>query len=131
MRRYKSVPSMFILAAFGSFLSVGQSWGQSVPPPRLLYVMPPGGQAGSSFEILLTGQDIDTAESLHFNFPGVTAERLGSEKAPAPMDPKLKKQPAKMQAGLLSQKFKMTLPANAPLGIQDVRIVTKGGVSNP
>src|SRR5438132_6978317 len=114
MRRYKSVPSMFILAAFGSFLSVGQSGGQSTPPPRLLYVLPPSGQAGSSFEILLTGQDIDTAEGLHFNFPGVTVERLGSEKTSQPVDPKLKKQPVKMQAGLLSQKFKVTLPANAP-----------------
>ena len=31
----------------------------------------------------------------------------------------------------LSQKFKVTLPAQAPLGIQDLRVVTKGGVSNP
>src|SRR5436190_20031332 len=113
------------VAAFVGLLTAAQAWGQNVPPPRLLYVMPPGGQAGSSFEILLTGQDIDTADGLHFNFPGVTAERLGSEKTSQPVDPKLKKQPAKMQ-GLLSQKFKVTLPANAPLGIQDIRIVSKG-----
>src|SRR5437660_5024782 len=101
------------VAAFVCLLAAAQGWGQSVPPPRLLYVMPPSGQAGSTFEILLTGQDIDTAEGLYFNFPGVTAERLGSEKASQPVDPKLKKQPAKMQ-GLLSQNFKVTLPGNAP-----------------
>src|SRR5262249_50821709 len=32
---------------------------------------------------------------------------------------------------LTTTRFKVMLPANAPLGIQDVRIVTKSGVSNP
>src|SRR5262245_42512868 len=131
MRHHGSAPGRFIMTAFAALVAAVSGSAQSTPTPRLLYVMPPGGQAGTSVEILLTGQDIDNAEGLHFNFPGVKIERIGTEKTPDVVDPKTKKPPPKMAVGALSQKFRVTLPANAPLGIQDVRIITKGGISNP
>ncbi len=98
--------------------------------PRITQVLPLGGQAGSSFELRIIGQDLANVEGLHFNFPGVKVEVAGTETAP--IDPKdKKKQPVKPPPTLLAQTFKVTLPANAPLGIQDVRVVTKAGISNP
>ncbi len=129
MRR--AIRLIFLSALVVLTMESGAVFGQTAAPPRLLYVTPPGGQAGSSVEVLLTGQNLDQAETLHFNFPGVKVERTGTEKAPPMIDPKTKKPIPKPPTGPLSQKFQVTLPAGAPLGIQDIRVVTKGGISNP
>ena len=118
------------LAAMAVLLLAGTSSGQGVPPPRLLYVSPPGGQAGSSFEVVATGQDFKDVQGLHFSFPGAKVEAQGSE-TPKTIDPKAMKLPLKPPPGLGSHRFKVTLPPDAPLGIQDIRVVGKGGVSNP
>jgi hypothetical protein len=92
--------------------------------PRISHIMPIGGQAGATFELKVTGQDLIDVEGLHFSFPGAKVETLGSETAPV-------EKKGKPAPPLKAQKFKVTLPANAPLGIQDVRIITKAGISNP
>ena len=119
-----------IAAAFSSlllFASLSHAQGMMAPSqgsPRISHIMPLGGQAGTTFELKITGQDLNDAEELHFNFPGVKVEALSSEVTP--VEKKGKPAPA-----LKSHNFKVTLPASAPLGIQDVRIVTKAGISNP
>src|SRR5439155_15476542 len=72
----------------------------------------------------VTGQELNDVEGLHFSFPGAKVEVAGSEITP--IDKK-----GKPAGTLKSHNFKVTLPADAPLGIQDVRIVTKAGISNP
>ncbi len=122
----------FAVVAFGLQLQAGFTLAQSpVAVPRLNHVMPMGGQAGSTFELKVICQDAEL-EGLHFNFPGVTAVPAGSEKTTIPTLTPMKKQiTPKTPQGLVTHRFKVTLPANAPLGIQDVRVVSKGGVSNP
>src|SRR5262249_31747781 len=97
LRRHFSVLIVLVMFVVGA-----PAWAQTTPPPRLFYAMPPGGQAGSTFDVLFTGQDLNDAQGLHFNFPGVKVERLEPEKAP-PSDPKTKKPPPPV--GALSQKF--------------------------
>src|SRR5207253_1784182 len=63
-------------------------------------------------------------EGLHFSFAGAKVEVLGGDLTPV-------EKKGKPAPPLNAHKFKVTLPANAPLGIQDVRIVTKAGISNP
>jgi hypothetical protein len=92
------------------------------PVPRLLGVNPPGGKAGTSFEIVLSGQDIEEAEALHFSVPGVKAEVIDPGAAVS-SDPK---KPVATAA-----KFKITIPANTPPGIHDLRLVNKYGISSP
>ena len=107
--------------------SIAHAQGMMAPTgstPRISHVMPMGGQAGTSFDFKVTGSDIKDVEGLHFNFPGVKVEVTTSELTPV-------EKKGKPAPPLNSQKFKVTLPANAPLGIQDVRIVTKAGISNP
>src|SRR5262245_59827786 len=64
------------------------------PGPRLLYVVPAGGQAGTTFEVTVTGQDLTEPQGLYFSQPGITAEPLGMG-TPPPADPKaaMKKAP--------------------------------------
>lgn len=109
------------------FASVSHGQGMIVPAqgtPRISHIMPMGGQAGTTFELKVTGQDIKDVEGLHFNFPGVKVEVGVSDVTPV-------EKKGKPLPPLNAQKFKVTLPANAPLGTQDVRIVTKAGISNP
>jgi hypothetical protein len=116
-----------VALVLGLFASVTYGQGMMAPTqgtPRISHIMPMGGQAGTTFELKITGQDLKGVETLHFSFPGVKVETTSSELTPV-------EKKGKPLPPLNTQKFKVTLPANAPLGIQDVRIVTKSGISNP
>src|SRR5579871_5441908 len=107
--------------------------GSNLPAPRLLTVMPPGGKIGSAVEVTFTGTDLEEPEQLLFSHPGIKAEPLA---APEPQ-PQPKQEPQKGQGrrrGMgkpVISRFKVTLDANVPPGIHDVRFVNKWGVSNP
>jgi hypothetical protein len=98
--------------------------------PRLLHVMPMGGQAGSTFEVAVDGPGLTQPLGLHFSHPGIKAEPLGMDTSPAPEVVAKKKKAAKPQP-ILRQRFRVTLPPDTPLGIHDVRFVGARGVSNP
>jgi hypothetical protein len=105
--------------------------GSNLPAPRLMTVMPPGGKIGSSVEVTFTGTDLEEPEQLLFSHPGIKAEPLaGPVPPPPPPDPKMKKPKPGMGKPVVSR-FKVTLAADVPLGIHDVRFVNKWGVSNP
>ncbi|MBI3821971.1 MAG: PPC domain-containing protein, partial [Planctomycetes bacterium] len=119
----------FLAASFTLIGLASAAFGQGMMAPtqgspRISHIMPIGGQAGTTFDLKVTGQDLKDVEGLHFNFPGVKVQVEGSEVTPV-------EKKGKPAPPLNSQKFKVTLPANAPIGIQDVRIVTKAGISNP
>ena len=116
----KITGTLVVLLAFG-----GVARAQSQARPHLFLVMPAGGQAGTSFDVVVTGQNLNTPESLYFSIPGARAEYIG----PA-SNPKTGKQP-KLPGPQASFRFKVTLPEDAKPGIQDIRVVTKGGISNP
>jgi hypothetical protein len=102
---------------------------QTPTPPVITIVSPAGGQVGTTFDLKVTGQNMEQAEGLLFNFAGAKVEVLASEKAAPTAE--MKQRQGKPPAAQLTQKFKITLPKDAPPGIQDVRVVAKGGVSNP
>ena len=118
-----------LLLAFGLF--VGSLSAQA--PPRITLVQPAGGKAGSAVEVSVLGNDFDGVEGLHFDFPGVTTEILKAEKIDdAKQGGGGKKNRGMQNLGqVTNQRFKVSLPANAPLGVHDVRVVTKHGISNP
>jgi hypothetical protein len=108
----------------------------TLPGPHLYRVMPIGGRSGSTLEVTLTGTDIEDPQGLLFSQPGIKAEPIAPP-LPPPSDPKKPTQPSapkKAEAKDGSQgevKFKVTIAPDTPVGIHDVRIVNKWGVSNP
>ncbi|MGL4552226.1 MAG: PPC domain-containing protein, partial [Gemmataceae bacterium] len=101
-----------------------------LPAPRLYVVTPAGARAGSTVEITVGGFHLEDADKLVFSDPRLKAEPVAEP--PPPIDPKTK-MPMKGKARPVptSAKFKVTVPADAPLGNHDVRVVNKWGVSNP
>lgn len=95
------LPALLLLCAPLSALA-------QLPEARLSVLTPPGGRAGESIAVTLTGVDLEEA-GLKFSHPGIAA-------AVDPKDP---------------LKFTVTIAANVPPGVYDVRAVGKFGVSNP
>ncbi len=101
-----------------------------LPQPRISSVFPTGGKVGSTTELTFTGTDFDDEDGLVFSHPKIKAEVIV---APEPKpDPKAKKPPAKRnKAQITTAKFKVTIPADVPPGVYDVRLSSNLGVSNP
>ncbi len=109
-----------------------QQIGSNLPAPRLLTVMPPGGKIGSTVEVTFTGTDLEEPEHLLFSHPGIKAEMVAAPEPPPTPQPTPKKGRRQGMMGKPSvSRFKVTLAANVPPGIHDVRFVNKWGVSNP
>jgi hypothetical protein len=91
-----------------------------VPQPKIYALQPAGGKAGTTVDVRLSsGTDLDGADRLIFSHPGITA------------------QPVKEEAGrlypqgrVLEGKFKVTIAADVPAGVYEVRAAGYFGVTN-
>ena len=94
---------------------VSASFAQEVclPSPRLLTVMPMGGQIGTSVEVTISGENLGSTEELLFSTPKITA------KAKTGADGKIE-----------PNKFTVTIAPDAPRGVHDARVMTRLGVSS-
>jgi hypothetical protein len=86
---------------------VASAMGQSVilPAPRLLTTLPMGGKVGTTFEITISGDDLDGMTGLHFSHPSITAKAAGKNK------------------------FAVTIASDAPTGIHEARVMARLGIS--
>ena len=84
-----------------------------LPAPRLLTTMPMGGQAGTSFEVTVTGQNIDGARELLFSDPRITAKPKAGEAGKPEVTT-----------------FVVTVDADAPIGVHEARLLSRLGVSS-
>ncbi len=103
--------------------------GSAVPNPRLLTITPPGAKAGTTVEVTFTGTDVEEPKALLFSHAGFKAEPI-IPPPPPPPDPK-KPAPKKPAPKPAITKFRVTVAPGTPLGVHDVRLVNKWGVSNP
>jgi Bacterial pre-peptidase C-terminal domain len=78
-----------------------------LPAPRLDRIMPLGAAAGSSVEVEIVGADLEEADRMLFDHPGIKAEHVKD------------------------RKFKVSIAADVPSGTYDARVVGKYGVSSP
>jgi hypothetical protein len=90
------------------------------PTARLNAVFPAGGKQGSTFEVTLNGTDLDGANRLYFTHPGMTAKQVIVE--PTEFDP---------QSRPAEGKFAVSIAADVPPGMYEVRASGKYGLSNP
>ncbi len=78
----------------------------TLPLPRLLTVMPMGGQAGSTVDVSITGENIEDVTELQFSTPNISAKLVAENK------------------------FSVTIAADAPVGVYDARVMSRLGVSS-
>jgi len=91
-----------------------------LPVARLYSVFPPGAKQGTSVDVTITGEDLEKVSQLQFSTAGITATQKTQPPALGQEGP----QPVPNQ-------FTLTIPADAPLGICEVRAIGKYGISNP
>jgi hypothetical protein len=80
----------------------------TLPLPRILTVMPMGGQAGQNVEVTITGENIEDVTELTFSTPKITAKPV---------------------AGAVN-KFTVNIAADAAVGVYDARVMSRLGVSS-
>jgi hypothetical protein len=122
--------------AFGS-PALAQPPQSGFPLPRLFVVSPCGGKQGSTFEVTFAGQDVEDPEALLFSHAGIKAQPIIPPPPPQPKpdpnkkpDPKKPAPPAKPAPRPPVTQFRVSIAPNTPVGIYDVRLVNKWGVSN-
>ncbi len=100
--------STLILAA-GVLLTAAASAQQvTLPLPRLLTMMPMGGQAGQTVEVTITGENIEDVTELSFSTPQITAKPVAGA----------------------TNKFTVSIAAGVPVGVYDARVLSRLGVSS-
>jgi hypothetical protein len=114
--------------------SLGQQPADNnLPNPRLTVITPCGAKAGTTIEMTFGGSDLEEPQKLLFSHPGIKAEPIiPPPPAPDPKKPAPKpdpKQPAPKPPPIT--KFKVTILADVPVGIYDVRFIGQWGISNP
>jgi len=102
--------------AWGMFALVPPAFAQQVglPAPRLLTVLPMGGQAGTTFDVTITGENVDDdSVTLLFSNPAITAvPKTGPEGTP------------------VKGEFVVTVAPNASPEVCDARVLTDMGLSS-
>lgn len=102
-------PKSALSIAIGVFFAASAFAQQvTLPLPRLLTMMPMGGQAGTNVEVTITGENIEDVTELLFSTPKITA---------------------KLVAGA-ENKFTVSIAADAPVGVYDARVMSRLGVSS-
>ncbi len=101
----KSVLTIFACLLFGSFALAQQV---TLPLPRLLTMMPMGGQAGQSIEVTITGDYLEEVTELSFSSPKIIAKPVSNA----------------------LNKFTVTIADDAPVGVYDARVLSRLGVSS-
>lgn len=91
-----------------------------LPATRLDGVFPAGGNPGQTIELTLAGANLDDVAQLQFSHPGITAVQKTADPGPFDKGP----QP-------VPNTFLVTIAANVPLGVYDLRCHGKYGMSNP
>src|SRR5271169_2347904 len=96
--RFIPIPVLLLFATVAS---------AELPSPRLDRITPLGAAAGSSVEVEIAGADLEEANRLLFDHPGIMAEHVKD------------------------RKFKVSIAADVPAGTYDARVVGKYGLSSP
>ena len=84
-----------------------------LPAPRLLTIMPMGGQIGTTVEVTITSENAEDISELMFSTPKITAK------------------PVLDAAGKpVANKFQLSIAKDAPIGVHDVRLMSRLGISS-
>jgi hypothetical protein len=103
-----------LLAFAAALLAISTAQAQ-LPQARITSVFPPGAQRGTTLDVVVGGgSDLDELDSMTFSHPEITA----TPKRDASGNP-------------VASTFTVTVGANVPAGLYDVRVRGLFGISNP
>lgn len=110
-----------VLAVLVAIPAAGQqAAAPQVPQPKVYALSPAGAKAGTTVEVRISsGSDLDGADKLLFSHPGITAKQLTEEAS--------RLYP---QGRGIEGRFKVTVAADVPPGIYEVRAAGYFGVTN-
>ncbi|HXY32893.1 MAG TPA: hypothetical protein VEI07_01620 [Planctomycetaceae bacterium] len=119
--RHRCFAARFACASVFAILLIGFSASTAfaqLPQARLFSIFPHGGQAGTTFDLELThSEDLDEADQLLFNHPGITA-------VPKTRDVAGHKEP-------VPNTFSVTIRPDVPSGVYELYAGGLFGLSNP
>ena len=111
LARARSFLGLFVFAWLAVW-SVAVS--AQLPLARLFTVFPPGGKIGTTFEVSVSGTDLDEANQLHFSDTNLSARpKMGDGGQP------------------MANTFIVSIASNAAPVVCEVRIAGRFGISNP
>ncbi|HWE01009.1 MAG TPA: hypothetical protein VG326_01275 [Tepidisphaeraceae bacterium] len=84
-----------------------------LPSAKLTAIFPPGGKAGDTVEVTVTGADLDDATTIRFSDPGVSAKPVGDS------------------GGATERKYSVVISSAVAPGIYEARVVGQYGITNP
>lgn len=103
------ISRLFCLFVLGLCLAAPVAAQQvTLPLPRLLTIMPMGGQAGTTVDVTITGEHVEDVTDLTFSSPKITAKPVVGA----------------------TNKFTVSIAADAPVGVYDARVMSRLGVSS-
>ncbi len=107
--KYFLVPS----GVFGCVAGLAISASAQLPASRLSTLSPPGGKAGTTVELTLSGVELEVATNLHIAHPGITAKpKLNAAGQPE------------------ANQFSVLIAPTVPAGLYEARIAGRFGISN-
>jgi len=114
--QHRTLRTFTVFALLAAWTQVVQpSFAQSVglPAPRLLTITPMGAQAGTTVDVVISGDFLEGLESLHFSSDAITATpKLNEDGSPVP------------------NQFTVTVAADCPPGNYDARVTSRLGLSS-
>ncbi|MBV8881052.1 MAG: hypothetical protein JO332_13875, partial [Planctomycetaceae bacterium] len=100
--------------------AAAQQAAQQIPQPKIYALQPAGGKAGTTVDVRISsGSDLDGADRLLFSHPGIRAQAVKEDASRI-----------YPQGRTIDGKFKVTIAADVPPGIYEVRAAGYFGVSN-
>lgn len=108
-----NIARFLVLGLMGWLVATGSAQQVCLPAPRLLTLMPMGGQAGTSVEVSITDENAENVSALLFSTPKITAKPVVGADGKAS-----------------ESKFLVTIAADAPVGVHDAYVMSRLGVSS-
>ncbi len=115
MRRVSFLAGLIVLAS--AFIAEAGT-------PRLARVVPPGGQRGTTVEVMLQGRYLDKPEEVLVYEPGITVESIESVEG----NIEIRGYRGRVEAGS-GIRVKLKIADDCPLGVHGIRLRTAAGIS--
>lgn len=104
------LPLLFLLIACPS---IGSAQSVCLPAPRLLTTMPMGGQAGTTVDVTISGENLEDLSEFRFSHPGIKATpKIGDDGIP------------------IANQYIVTIAPDCPVGVHEARIMSRLGLSS-